>query len=209
MKDKDIGTIIGIYKILSVCDVRCKDGHKLYNVECIVCGQKSKKVLREIYRPKICNHKFLGRKCVESANWNWDNKRLKRIFCGMKRRCYNSNSKDYNRYGGAGIKIFQEWIENPKLFENWALDNGYEDSLTIDRIDPTKDYCPENCRWITFEENARRSGKVNWVTVNGETLTGNQWAKKLGVGKNLINNYIREKGLEFAINFIKNKSQSS
>lgn len=209
MKDENIGKTIGIFKILGISNTRRKDGHKLYDVECIICGQKSTKRKSEMECTKYCKHVLLGRESTKNCDWVWSNKRLKRIFKGMKYRCYDPNWKDYARYGGAGIRVFQEWIEDPKLFENWVLNNGYKDNLTIDRIDSTKDYCPENCRWITLEENARRAGKVNWVTVDDETLTGNQWAKKLGVGKNLINNYIREKGLDFAIDFIKNKLQNS
>lgn len=207
MEDKDIGTIIGIYKILSVCDVRCKDGHKLYNVECVVCGQKSKKLKSSMVGIKNCRHIIYGSEKPQIINWAWQNQRLQELFAEIKQRCYNPNSKDYRWYGAKGIEICKEWINYPPAFEVWALGNGYESGLTIDRIDPTKGYCPENCRWIPFEENARRSGKVNWITINGLTLTGKQWAKKLGVGKNLINKYIREKGLNFAINFIRNKLQ--
>ena len=82
------------------------------------------------------------------------------------------------------------------MFEIWALNNGYNDSLTVDRIDSDKDYCPENCQWITMEENSRKAGNVNWITVGEYTLTGRQWADKFGLGKNRINTLIREFGIE-------------
>lgn len=208
MEDEIVGTTIGIFKVLGVSNTRCRDGHKLYDVECIVCGQKSLKRKSEIKCTKKCAHIFIGRISTKQCDWTWDNKRLQRIFSNMKDRCYNPNCKCYKWYGGAGIRIFQGWIESPKLFEEWAINNGYQDNLTIDRIDHNKDYCPSNCRWITLSENVRRAGKVNWIVVNGMSLTGRQWAEKLNVGTNLINTYLREKGMDFTIEFIKNKLQT-
>lgn len=89
------------------------------------------------------------------------NERLVRIWHNMKQRCYNKNAKGYQWYGGKGVKICEEWMQSFKAFQDWAVANGYADNLTIDRIDSDKDYCPENCRWITHSENAARSHKGN------------------------------------------------
>lgn len=74
----------------------------------------------------------------------------------MRSRCNNKEQHDYKYYGGRGIKCTEEW----RIFKNflqWALDNGYEEGLTIDRIDCFSDYTPSNCRWITHSENVARS----------------------------------------------------
>ena len=85
----------------------------------------------------------------------------------------------------------------------WALSNGYEDNLTIDRKDETKDYSPDNCRWITGEENARWKSTTNRIDVDGEIKTGKQWATELGFNPNLINSYIRKYGWDNTVEFIR------
>ena len=126
----------------------------------------------------------------------WKNQRISRIYIAIKHRCYDSKRKDYRWYGAKGIKMCQQWLDNPSEFEKWALENGYADNLTIDRINADKDYTPDNCQWILLTENTRKAGKVNWITVDGITLTGKQWADRLHLGTNVINTSIREYGID-------------
>ena len=84
------------------------------------------------------------------------NTRLYKIWCGMKNRCsINNHTINAKWYSNKGIKVCKEW-EIYNNFKLWALSNGYDDNLTIDRIDADKNYCPENCQWIPMEDNARK-----------------------------------------------------
>ena len=97
--------------------------------------------------------------------------RLYRIWGGIISRCENPNDTGFKNYGGRGIHICTNWRQDFLTFEEWALANGYSDSLSIDRIDCNKDYCPENCRWATAEVQANNVRSNHNITFRGETLT--------------------------------------
>lgn len=82
--------------------------------------------------------------------------RLYRIYNDMKARCQYPSMNGYHRYGGRGIKVCREWQNSYTAFRDWALAHGYQDGLTIDRIDNNGDYEPGNCQWITLSENVRK-----------------------------------------------------
>ena len=93
------------------------------------------------------------------------NRRLKQIWHNMRYRCYSPNIDVVTArvYRDKGIRICDEWRDEYVAFETWAISHGYANNLTIDRIDPNGDYCPENCRWITKSENSRRVDKRSKV----------------------------------------------
>ena len=86
-------------------------------------------------------------------------KRLRTVWHGMKARCLDQNGRRYHRYGGRGIRVCLEWVSSFQSFHDWALANGYQYGLQIDRRDNNGDYEPGNCRFVTTKENAaNRSG---------------------------------------------------
>ncbi len=201
--DPNIGKRLGIYNIIGTCGKRHDGGHKLYRVQCVFCGWESDMRLSDIKRALKCTHLNANGSYRSFASHKWTSNRLRGIFSKMLHRCYNPNDKDYKWYGGKGVRVYDEWVENPQLFERWALSNGYDDSLSIDRIDSSKGYYPENCRWITMRENSTYKSTTSLINVDGEIHSGIGWSKILGIGQNKVNEYIREYGLENTIEFIR------
>ena len=122
-----------------------------------------------------------------------ENKRLQSIFLHMKDRCYNPNFKEYKHYGGRGITVCDEWQtphswKGGRAFKKWALENGYADNLTLDRIDVNKGYSPENCSWVSMKEqqNNKRNNRV--ITYKGKTQTIAQWSEETGLPFKTIQN---------------------
>ena len=117
--------------------------------------------------------------------------KLYKILRDMKQRCYNPNRKDYKWYGGRGIKVCDEWScseiaygstsKGAIAFKQWALNNGYKEGLTIDRIDSNKGYSPENCRWITIQEQQKNKSNNRLITYKGKTQTLLDWSRELGM----------------------------
>ena len=99
-------------------------------------------------------------------------RRIYKIWQGIRQRCNNPNDKDYEDYGGRGIRVCEEWDKSSEAFVRWALENGYDDNLSIDRIDTNSGYSPENCRWATWTQQARnkRIEKINSTGVAGVSM---------------------------------------
>lgn len=118
--------------------------------------------------------------------------RLNRIWRNLKKRCNNSNHRDYNRYGGRGIKVCAEWQEDFVNFYNWAMANGYNENLTLDRMDNNGNYEPSNCRWTTPKTQNNNKRNNHYVLYNGEKLTIAQVAEKTGLPYTTVLNKINK-----------------
>lgn len=116
---------------------------------------------------KIGHHKSHGK----------SKSRLYRIWGGIKTRCYNPNIEAYVNYGGRGILMCEEWKNDFQSFYEWAIENGYSEELTIDRIDNNKNYEPSNCRWANMKaQNSNRRNTIKFV-YNGEEKTLHELAE--------------------------------
>lgn len=94
--------------------------------------------------------------------------RLGKCWYGMKQRCYKKEDVAYKWYGDRGIKVCEEWINSYENFEKWALLNGYQEHLTLDRIDVNGNYEPSNCRWATYKEQSLNKRNTLYIEHNGE-----------------------------------------
>lgn len=105
---------------------------------------------------------------------------LRIIYAGMKQRCYYKKDTHYQRYGGRGISICNEWKNDFKKFYDWAIGAGWKPGLTIDRIDNDGNYEPSNCRWIPLDEQYKNRSDTRLITCNGETHSLTEWARISG-----------------------------
>lgn len=147
----------------TVCSSKLIQG-KSRSCGCLVKEERG----RNLIKHNLFANGFTPRTCV--------------IWNGMKARCYNPKSPSYKNYGAKGIRICDEWLtfEN---FHNWAMENGYAEGLQIDRIDNSKGYFPDNCRWVTVTENMRNQTTTRNIEVYGIKLPISAWCKELHISK--------------------------
>ena len=204
MKESIVGTRQGIYYVLYECDYKSNDNHRMFHVKCSKCGFETNMIMHQIKYVKRCQHTRVNGDYI-SFKTKWNNQRLRRIFSKMVARCYDTKCKDYITYGAKGITIYSEWLSNPNSFEDWCMANGYADDLTIDRIDSSKGYYPENCRWVSRSDNAKYKSTTRMIEVDGVSHTGRDWAKLCDIGTNVINQMYRNHGEEITKEFIRRR----
>lgn len=125
------------------------------------------------------------------------------IWCGMKERCNNPNSENYKWYGGRGIRVCEEWNNNFYSFYTWAINNGWEKGLELDRQDNMKDYCPENCKWVTHKQQCRNRRSNVCIEINGISLLMCEWEERFNLRKKSLTKMKHRHGEEYMINHIK------
>lgn len=127
-------------------------GHLLRNGNTRSCGCFGREQKSALMKKYCLEHKV---RSPAHVTHNASKTRLYAIWCGMKGRCYGVKNSVYQYYGGRGIIVCNEWLHSFMAFRDWALSHGYQDDLTIDRIDVNGNYEPSNCRWLTLEDQQR------------------------------------------------------
>ena len=130
---------------------------------------------------------------VERSYRAMDNQRLHRVWRHMKERCYQKNCESYPRYGGRGITVCDEWKSDFTSFCKWALEHGYDQEkagheCTLDRIDNSKGYSPDNCRWVDMKTQCRNRRSNHIVEFRGKRLALIEWSDIIGVNPTTIRN---------------------
>ena len=153
-------------------------------VECICdCGRITTPLLSRVINNKVysCGCYASEKNREIKTKHGKCGERLYGIWLGMKARCLNPHSINYKNYGGRGITVCDEWKEDFQKFYDWAMENGYSDELSIDRIDNDGNYEPGNCKWSTRIEQANNQRKTVHVSVYGELLTIREISEKYGI----------------------------
>ena len=122
--------------------------------------------------------------------------RLYNIWRNIKQRCFYKINSNYKNYGGRGIEVCDEWLDKENgfiNFYNWAMDNGYKDDLTIDRIDVNGNYEPNNCRWANLKTQAKNRRNNHIIEYNGEKHCISEWAEILKINYNTLLSRVRRK----------------
>lgn len=112
---------------------------------------------------------------------NKSNTKLYRVWNSMKQRCFNKNDKFYFCYGGRGITVCEEWINSFQSFYNWAINNGYQENLSIDRRNVNGNYSPENCRWVDMKTQQRNRRDRKKFLFNGKEKTLAEISEETGI----------------------------
>lgn len=162
-------------------------------------GQKTKRIMR---------HRKIMKEYAD-IHGNYSNTRLYRIYSGMHIRCENERDPHYRNYGGRGIDVCPEWSGKDGFFYfyKWAMENGYREELSIDRVDNDKGYYPDNCRWATnkIQTDNKRTSKL--YEYNGKMSNLSDIAKQVGITYGKLYLRVKNKGMTVyeAIKDVKSK----
>lgn len=162
------------YKYNSLGKIKKKNRYYLCKCDCgketVVCSYN----LTTKNSTKSCGCAVINACKLNFSTHKLGKSRLYNIWNGIKQRCLNEHSKFYKNYGGRGIKVCDDWKHNFKIFHDWAINNGYSDELSIDRINNNGNYEPLNCHWVNSKIQAENRRSCIYIQDNDvkKTLKG-------------------------------------
>lgn len=186
INDVQVGDVFGNWTVLEILP-KTRNYHKMFKCQC-KCG-----TIKEIDGFNIIKGKTTSCGCIRKevskqrmTIHGQTNTPLHNVWCGIRERCYNSNCHAYKDYGGRGITMCQEWKDDFMTFYTWAINNGYEYTLTIDRIDVNGNYEPSNCRWADKKIQANNKRNNIIITYNNKTQSLKLWCEELNLDYDMI-----------------------
>lgn len=114
--------------------------------------------------------------------------KLYRIWDEMNGRCHCETNKAFKNYGARGISVCDEWRNDFSAFRLCAISNGYQEGLTIEKVNNNGNYSPDNCKWIPRSDQPRNRRNCHLITYNGETKTLSEWSRELHVDRECVRN---------------------
>lgn len=193
------GTVFGKLTVVRPVEKFDSQGRRIGTSECICACGTVVQVLNSSLRngnTKSCGCsriESIRKRCMTHGDGN-RNCRLWRIWSAMKQRCYRPRYQHFKDYGGRGIIVCDEWLHDYSAFKEWACANGYDDTKSIDRINPDLNYDPSNCRWATVAEQQRNKRTNKKISVNGISLCVSEWAMRLGVSASSLYQFAHRGG---------------
>lgn len=162
---------------------------------CDYCGAKHY-VYKSAYKrsknhfcSQSCWQKYRLEKIPLNKTHGLSNHRLYRIYYNMLARCYNPHNKEYANYHGKNITVCEEWLDKENGFVNfykWAIENGYDEGLTLDRINNDDGYLPSNCRWESMAVQQNNKSNNRLITYEGQTHNISEWVKITGIPRGTL-----------------------
>lgn len=163
-------------KLVALEDIGRANGGVVWKCQCD-CGSITQVRANHLVRGLVVSCGCYNREVISKHNMT--NTAIYSAWQSMKNRCENPNAQEYRRYGGRGIRVCDEWSNNSEAFIEWALANGWERGLSLDRIDNDGDYEPDNCRWVTMKTQGRNRSNCCYISDGDETHCLSEWAEIL------------------------------
>lgn len=181
-----VGQRFGKLTVLRRAKENAKSGNARWVCRCD-CGSTSTVIGSQLRRGHTtsCGCNRLSKRAM-----GYSHERLYRIWTGMHRRCYNPTHDRHQWYGNKGVTVCDEWHDF-LAFRTWALKNGYEDELTIDRVDSDGNYEPANCRWVDIRTQANNRSNNRLLVYKGKEYTATELAEAHGMSPRTIYNRLR------------------
>lgn len=193
LSDEDfIGNTYNELKVIEFLYTTNKN-RRVYLCECS-CGNFTYKYKADVIRGRVksCGH-ITPRDIGDKMRTHGLSKHpLYKVWVGMRERCYYKNHKTYDRYGGRGITVCDEWRHSIQTFYDWAISNGWERGLEIERNDNDKEYSPSNCNIVTHLINCQNQERqVKYDVGHGELLSAREVSIKFNIKYNTFKSRIR------------------
>lgn len=177
--------------LTTVKEIKDEKGRTMWECKCD-CGNTTTVSVTSLKtgKTKSCGcfrKKAANNRAKKAKTYGYTHHRLYACYYRIRRRCERKSDPSYNRYGGRGIKMCDEWKNDIMAFITWGIENGYKEGLSIDRIDNDGDYSPDNCRWADAMQQSNNRSTNKLVTYKGETHTVAEWSRIVGIRQLTLN----------------------